>query len=251
MPRKTALFVVAGVLLLVIFTGAIFGIHWACQQPPAFYCDALAQDHSTAHQASDALLREAAALVSDLHKSGRWQALFTAEQINGWLAYDMLQNHPHLFPPAICDLRVAIQQDRAQIAFRWTKPAWSAIVFLETQIFLREENVVAMRICKARAGLLPLPLNGLLHDLIAAAEEIGLRVEQEQIDGDPVLLISVAGFQPEDKPLSLESLELTNGEIFVAGRSQRDTPGGPLARRPEVQHDSAADSQAEKTNVQR
>ena len=103
-------------------------------------------------QASDALLREAAALVSDLHKSGRWQALFTAEQINGWLAYDMLQNHPHLFPPAISDLRVAIQQDRAQIAFRWTKPAWSAIVFLETQIFLREENVVAMRICKARAG---------------------------------------------------------------------------------------------------
>jgi hypothetical protein len=237
--------------LLAMATGGFFAIRWACQQAPSFYCNALAQDRSTAKQASDALLREAAALVSGLHKNGPWQAMFTAEQINGWLAYDMLQNHPHLLPSTISDLRVAIQPDRAQIAFRWVKPAWSAIVFLETQIYLRDENVVAVRICKARAGLLPLPLGGLLRDLTSAAEEAGLRVDQEQIEGDPVLLISVAGLNGGDKLLNLESLELTAGEIYVAGRTNSELAGGPLARRPEPDRNAATDAHAEKSNVQR
>jgi hypothetical protein len=116
---------------------------------------------------------------------------------------------------------------------------------------LRDENVVAVRICKARAGLLPLPLGGLLRDLTSAAEEAGLRVDQEQIEGDPVLLISVAGLNGGDKLLNLESLELTAGEIYMAGRTNSGLAGGPLARRPEPDRNAATDTQTEKSNVQR
>jgi hypothetical protein len=90
-----------------------------------------------------------------------------------------------------------------------------------------------------------------LHDFISAAENAGLHIDQEQVDGDPVLLISVAGLQGGDKSLSLESLELTNGEVYLAGRSERETPPGPLARRSEMERNSATDAQGEKTNVQR
>jgi hypothetical protein len=249
--KKRSLYAVAGLLCAALPATLLIGLYWACQNAPEFYSEALNQKNVQVRQASDALLREAAAFASDVRKPGHWQALFTAEQINGWLAYDMLQNHPHLLPPGISNLRLAIDRDRAQIAFKWTKPAWSSIVSLETEIYLREENVVAIRICKARAGLLPLPLGGLLHDLLAAAEEIGLPVDQQQVDGDPLLIISLAAIQPKDKVLCLESLELSNGEIYLAGHSDRESPGGQVAVTPDGPRATAAAAQAEKTNIQR
>src|SRR5262245_4295160 len=115
----------------VAAAAAVGGLYWSCQQMPDFYVRALGQDRTTAESAGNDLLHQAANLAGDVRRSGRWQAQFTAEQINGWLAMDAAPNHARLLPPQISNPRVGIESDRAQVAFRWSKPIWSAIVHLE------------------------------------------------------------------------------------------------------------------------
>ena len=231
----------------------IGGLYWSCQQMPDFYVQALAQDRTTTESAGNDLLHQAANLAGDVRRPGRWQALFTAEQINGWLAMDASPNHARLLPPQISNPRVGIESERAQVAFRWSKPIWSAIVHLETEVYLQSENVVAVRICKARAGWLPLPLGALLEDLVSAGRDIGFAIEQQQIEGDPLLLVTLpAAYDRSNKLICLESLELTPNEIYVAGRCERgQSESRSLARKPSDLQESADQAQVEKANLQR
>ncbi len=106
-------YTIAGVVAFAALGSIVGAVFWASQHRPEFYRHALAQDATSAKQGSDALLHEAAALASDLRRPGQWHALFTTEQINGWLACDVLQNHPKLFPTCIADPRIAIENNQA------------------------------------------------------------------------------------------------------------------------------------------
>ncbi|HEY2882583.1 MAG TPA: hypothetical protein VGJ15_09120, partial [Pirellulales bacterium] len=249
---------IALVVVLAALVAGVAGLFWACQQPPDFYAPALAGDSTQAQRGSDALLREAAALASNVRRIGHWQALFTAEQINGWLAYDVLQNHPRLLPAKVRDLRVAIDKQRSQIAFRWQSAVWSGIVAIETEIYLRQTNVVAVRICQAHLGLLPLPLRGVIQELVQSGRDLGLQIDEQQIEGDPLLIVTLPwAAEGDDKQPFLESLEISNGEIYVAGRCDRPGAGlAPVVQNPGVQksgaaHEPADQAQAEKLKVQR
>jgi hypothetical protein len=220
---------------------------------PDFYARALVQDRMALERAGKELEHQAANLVGDVRRPGRWQAQFTADEINGWLAMAGEAANARLLPPQISSPRVCIDNDRAQIAFRWSKPLWSAIVHLETEVYLQSENVVAVRICKARAGWLPLPLGALLEDLIGAGRDIGFAIEQQQIEGDPLLLLTLpAAYDRSNKLVCLESLELTPNEIYVAGRCERgQTESRSLAHEAADSHKSADQAQVEKVNLQR
>ena len=247
MSRKFRIILILSCAAATLLAAASAWAYWVSRQVPPFYAAALAQPAETAHQASDAMLREAAALVSDLRKSGRWQALFTAEQINGWLADDLQKNHPTLLPNTISDPRVAIENNQLMLGFRWQQPKWSVVVSLAAEVYLREPNVVAVRIRKVRAGGLPLPLKNLLHDLIAAGRGLDLQIEEQQIEGDPLLLIT----PPQDGDygnllVQLESLELHDGQLYVAGRSQRgEHTLPPVASRPDRPTEPTSESQTE------
>ena len=247
-------YLTAGACALTVLASAVGALYWASQHTPEFYRQALVQDPLAAKQGSDALLHAAAALASDLRRPGQWHALFTTEQINGWLACDVRQNHPQLFPPSISEPRVAINNHQAEIAFRWHKSLWSAVISLETEVYLREMNVVAVRICRARAGLLPLPLASLLSDLVASGRESGLQIDEQQIEGDPLLLITLpwADAAPNSRSgeqLSLDSLEVNTGEIYVAGHTQRGQASPSTVRQAsESLQPSAA---AENSKIQR
>ena len=43
-----------------------------------------------------------------LTKAGHWEIRFTADEINGWLAVDLVKNHPNALPPTLKDPRVSI-----------------------------------------------------------------------------------------------------------------------------------------------
>ena len=222
MSRNLRIILFASCLVVALLGAACAWAYLASREVPHFYTAALAQPSTSAHEASDQLIREAAALVSDLRKSGRWQALFTTEQINGWLADDLLKNHPTLLPPTVSEPRVAIVDNQLMLGFRWQQPRWNVVVSLAADVYLREPNVVAVRIRKVRAGGLPLPLKNLLNDLIAAGRGLDLQIDEQQIEGDPLLLIT----PPQDGEfgdllVQLESLELYDGQLYVAGRSQR------------------------------
>ena len=87
------------------------GAYYAARQVRPFYKQALQIEPEVLERGSRELESRATALYSDARQHGQWQALFTAEQINGWLATQLAQNQDGELPKNFRDPRVAIAHD--------------------------------------------------------------------------------------------------------------------------------------------
>jgi hypothetical protein len=205
-------------LALVVF----LAIRGALQQVPDFYAKALRADPQ--QQALDAqrMTKQTAALVSDVQKVGRWQTRFTESQINGWLATELGGLHPEYLPDVLSDPRVKITPSAVTVAARYTDGGRDIVVSLAADLYLAEPNVVGLRIRKARAGVLPFPLETVLREISHATDQWQWRVQWRQADGDPVAEITVpAVHQRRDRAVSVDLIQLGDGEIILGGTTQR------------------------------
>ncbi len=214
---KRKLWLILGALLIAACGGAL-ALYRALQHSPEFYRRALAVDAAAQRLASDQMLQRATALASEANKPGRWQAVFTAEQINGYLASQLPKDHPGLLPPAFRDPRVAITPQQVALACRYEDARLSCVLSLTLDVYLAGPNVIALRIRRARAGAIPLPLDDVLRQIGRATEHLAWRVDWRQADGDPVAQVHLPTPQGKNRArIRIDSLRLGEGEIYVAG----------------------------------
>lgn len=202
----------------------LFGTYRASQHVPEFYERAIHLEPVDQAKAGEELERQVLELHNEARQEGHWEATFTDEQINGWLAVDLPAKFPNSLPPEVRDPRVAIDPQQAQIACRYEGPKAQAVVSLAVDIHLTDEpNVIAVRIRQARAGLLPLPIKQGLDRITTAAREAGIPLRWSQKEGDPVALVTLplTHEQYGKRLLKLKSLELRAGEIYLAGETER------------------------------
>ena len=220
--RKWLLAAAAVLAVLLLVAGGVFWFAYrASQQVPEFYQRAMAVDPAVYETGSDQMLQRTTTLVSDAKKPGRWQTLFTEEQINGWLAVDLVKNHANALPSTVSDPRVRIEPDRVTFACRVQQGRWRSVLSLMIDVYLSAPDTVALRFRKARAGAMPLPLDTLLNHASEAARRARWRVNWSQADGDPVALIRL---EPVDKPratIEIDTLSLREREVYVAGTTKR------------------------------
>jgi hypothetical protein len=215
-PKRAV--VIAVLLVLAALVAGGIWLYRSLSHVPPFYSDALAVDESVLKQSNREMLRRTAALNNDVKRPGRWEALFTDEQINGWLAVDVPKNHPDLIPPQASNPRVQIVPGRL-LAGAQIENAVSAIVSVELDIRLTDTNVLAVRIQKLRVGDVPWGLDEILDDVIATARDWGLHVEQTQTEGDPVLLLTMPA-ELDRRRVLVERLELREGEVYLSGSTK-------------------------------
>jgi uncharacterized protein YpmS len=217
---RLILLVLGGLAALIVL--ALLGLYAAARHEPAFYRKALEIEPAVLEKASGRMIQQSTALVSAVKKEGHWEALFTAEQINGWLAVDMVKNHPRALPTGLHDPRVAIDPKQITVACRFERGGTHGVLTLTVEPYVPEPNMVALRIVKARAGLLPVPLDRVLKGLSQAARNMQLQLQWRQAGGDPVAMLSLP---PADHhPVRIESLRLGEGEIYVEGTTHEAKP---------------------------
>ena len=222
MRKRLRITALIGCGLLLLIGGGLSGLYWALKQEPEFYRRAVRVDRSVQKQASDQMLQRAAALRNDLEKGAEWSALFTAEQINGWLAVDLPENYPDALPESFSDPRVEIRPDRFTLACRLDRGGTTSVVTLTVDLYVPEPNLLAVRIRGARAGLVPMPLTEILDSISEAARQMDLRLRWQQANGDPVALIPIAAPPDQDGRLvQIETLQLFKGEIYLAGTTEQ------------------------------
>jgi hypothetical protein len=213
---------IAMTALLLLVVAMIGGGAWfyrALSYVPAFYSQALAVKAPELQQSSREMLRRTAALTNDVKRLGNWQALFTDQQINGWLAVDVPKNHPDLLPSELRNPRVRIMPDGVLIGARFEGQV-SSVVSVKFSVQLERTNVVAVRIHQLRVGDVPWRLDRIIDEIIRSAGQWGFLVEQTQTDGDPVLLVTLPpDLHDRNREVQLEQLELREGEVFLSGRS--------------------------------
>jgi hypothetical protein len=217
---RIILLILCGVLAVLI--AGLIGVFYALRYEPEFYRNALAIPAKEQEEVSDEMIHRMADLASSVRKPGKWQLRFTEQQINGWLAVDFAKHHRNSLPPSMSDPRVEIRPDRIVIACRGDRFNMSTVLTLTVAPSVPEENVLALRIAKARAGLLPLPLAPVLDAISKAAQQSEWRITWRQIGGDPVVLFSIPSPAKAGEPAGkIESVRLNDGEIFISGSNER------------------------------
>ena len=230
MSKKARILLAVGIVVVLVVGCVSLSVYFAFQRVPDFYRKAIARSPEVQKEASHQLVQQATALASDLHRRGRWQALFTEDQINGWLAVDRVRHFPDLLPSEVHDPRIAIDEQEATIAFRYKSGALSTVFSFKFDLYLTSPNVVALRVRHARAGSLPMPLADVLRTIGQAANEISVPIEWRQVDGDPVALITIPPPRDQgDRELRLEAIELHSGKLYLSGTNLEE---GELAEQP-------------------
>lgn len=212
-PTFRLLLLLGGLLAAVV---ALLAVYLAVRHEPEFYREAMETDHAVLEKGSNRMLQHAAKLTGDLRGQKPWKALFTADEINGWLAVDMMKNHPGTLPPSMRDPRVIIDPAQVTIACRFQQNGVESVLSLTVEPSVPEPNVLALRIVKARAGLLPVPLGQVLEQIKKAAGDMRLDLRWRRAGGDPVAMLSLPP-SDEDRPVRIDTLQLGEGEIYVAG----------------------------------
>lgn len=218
---------VAVAVVLVIVAGvSLWSVYRASQQVPEFYAEALAAPPQVQAEAGQELERKALALNSQVRRPGRWEARFTQDQINGWLAVDLPRKFPGSLPSGAADPRVAVTDDELQLAVRFQKGNVNTVFSAAGEAYLTDQpNELAVRIVSVRAGALPVPLARFLDEIAVRAARSGLPLKWTESEGDPVALVKLPLEGPEfrGKRLVLEELRLEEGVIVVAGRTDENT----------------------------
>lgn len=116
--------------------------------------------------------------------------------------------------------QVAIREGGALLACRYESYKVTTTLSLGIQIWLTDEpNVVAIRFREAQAGLIQVPLDHVAHYAIQHAQHYKLPLRWVEIGGSPAALMNIP---TEDDGSAdriwIESLELREGELYVAGR---------------------------------
>jgi hypothetical protein len=219
------------VAILVLLAGvAAFVFFRALHHVPEFYQEALQGDPVKQQAAGHEMQIRTVELASHAQVAGRWQQTFTAEQVNGWLAVGRFQKSDgassearDLIPAALIDPRVVIEPDGITVACRFdTGTAGQTVLSLKIDGYLTEENEIALRIRKARAGVIPAPLDMVLKRLSEALARAKCTVRSSQVDGDPVVLVSLPPVGKRGElTVRIDTLRLSYGKIEVAGTTKR------------------------------
>ncbi len=221
MARKFRIAAVGSITAAALIVAVLGGVYYAAQQVQPFYKQALEVQPEVLERGSRELESRATALYSDARQQGQWHALFTAEQINGWLATQLAANQDRELPTNIRDPRVAIAKDVLTLGFSTKSGGVDTVVTMDASVFLTTEGSVAIRLMSVRAGALPLPVMRLADELAAACKKLSLPVRWTQQDGEPVALVELHSDPASDKPqFYIDTIELGESELYVAGHTE-------------------------------
>jgi hypothetical protein len=224
MRLRTIVFIVLlGALAAVL--ALLLVLYYATQRVPEFYSEALEAEPAAQAAAAEQMDRQIASLHNNAVRAGDWHIVFTAEQINGWLAVNAPRD-PDLQSRHLSDPRVAIRPDGITVACQAEFGGVHSVVSLDAEFYMDSPRVLAVRIRKVRAGALPWPTGQVLRGISAACHRASVLVQWRQADGDPVALINLPSIEGEHgKVIRIEQIRLEQGAIHILGTTLREGIG--------------------------
>jgi len=221
MSRKLRIAAVGTLVVTALLVAILGGAYYAARQVQPFYEQALSVEPEVLEQGSRELESRATALYSDAKQIGHWQALFTARQINGWLATQLAADKGGDLPANIRDPRIAITRDCLTLGFRTKSGGVETVISVDASVLLTEEGAVGIYFKSVRAGALPLPLMQLADELAAACKKLNLPVRWTQQQGRPIAIVNIESkASAQNREFCIDSIELREGEMYVAGHTE-------------------------------
>jgi len=222
MKRRSILLAVGIVFLLVVGGAATLAL--LVLHEPEFYRRAMRPAGEQRKQWSKEFVEKSAQhVLQAILNEHPWHEEFTEEQINSYFAEDFVRtvSVEKTYPEGIADPRLAIDDNRVRLAFRYGTRPWSTIISIDLNVWLvpKEPNVVALEIEGLYAGALPISAQSILERLSEAIR----RQWQDQIEvtwyrhnGKPVAILRFQG-EKREYSLQLRQLKLQPKTLVLAG----------------------------------
>jgi hypothetical protein len=159
-------------------------------------------------------------LRNDICNEPTWEAVFSDQEVNAWLAEDLVTHFLDQLPPEIHEPRLLFELDRVTLAFQLRQRGVESVITVVARPRVPEGNTVELTLEKIRAGILPVPADNVIERIIEYARLHGVDVEWSRKDGYPVVVMRYTpNIERED--VQLEELQISSGQIRLAGRSDR------------------------------
>lgn len=213
------------VALAIVFFVALAGgvglyfVYNASQEVPEFYAEAEAMPDTRADQKSDEFTGRALALAGDVEKEGSWTSIFSDDEINGWLAVDLVEKHPNLLPPNFERPRIKILDNHVQIGVKCELRGVKTVAWMDIEGQMTKDQELALRFRTIRAGAVPLPLSTILDAVKKAAETFEVPLRWSTDNGDPIAIVGLPTPTKKGMRYQLERFTLTEGQLYLAGRT--------------------------------
>jgi hypothetical protein len=221
MARKYRIAAIGTLTVTLLAVAIVGGAYYAAQQVEPYYEEALRTEPEVLERGSRELESRATALYSDAKQIGHWQALFTVEQINGWLAMQLAKDNGSGLPENMRDPRIAISRDAFTLGFRTKSGGVETVISVDASVLITDDGNVGIRFMSVRAGALPLPILQLADELATACKKLKLPVRWTQEHGRPIAIVNIANDTSSGKrEFFIDAIELRNNEMYVAGHTE-------------------------------
>ena len=226
MKRQGCLFRSLALLLLflVMIAAGLWYVYQSAQQMPEFYAAALNVDTQRYEVAGDEFESQVVQLSNDLRQAGLWEATFTEEQINGWLATDLPQKFPKALPQQAKNPRISITPEQLVLAFKLESPRLQGIVICESTVYCTENpNELAIRFDRVRSGVVTLPIAQWMDQIAEGLQKAKIQMEWTEEDGRPVALVTLPDAEMADGDVIVDSIELGEAQVTIRGHTLNGT----------------------------
>jgi hypothetical protein len=218
--RKTCRWLLWTGLILGILTGLPVGA-WLClTYQPSYYRNMVRQTRQQRAGKARKFVAQSLQLRNDICNEPTWEAVFTDQEVNAWLAEDLVTHFADQLPPEVYEPRVFFQLDHVVLAFQLRQRGVQSVITVMARTRVPAGNTVELTLEKIRAGILPVPADNVLDRIIEYARGHGIDVEWTRRDGCPVVLIRYTPNLDRDD-VRLEELQVRAGQMRLAGRSDR------------------------------
>jgi hypothetical protein len=216
-PKRRWIILGTALSVLVIGPAVFWGL---LTHRPQFYRMLVDQAPEARREKARHFVAQSLQLRNDIMNEPRWEAAFTDQQVNAWLAEDLVTHFADQIPPGVKDPRVMFETDRVILAFEMDERPWHSVITVMARVRVPSENVLALTLEKIQAGMLPIPADRLLEKITQHARDRGLDVRWEREGELPVAMIH---YTPHirRRDIVLEQMEVLNGRIRLSGRSDR------------------------------
>src|SRR5260370_33009459 len=170
-------------------------------------------------------MRQSLQLRNDICNEPSWEAVFTDQEVNAWLAEDLVLHFADQLPPEVHEPRVMFELDRVTLAFEFDQGPVRSVIWVVARPDVPEPNVLELTLEKIRAGVLPVPAEKILDRITQHANRQGLNMSWKREVNQLVAIIRYSPHSGLDDG-KLEHLQVRHGEIRLAGRSARGRGGG-------------------------
>ncbi len=214
---KRVLILVSILALILVVAG---GFWISLTHKPEFYREVVKVSHEQRARKAKRFVAQSLQLRNDICNEPTWEAVFSDQEVNAWLAQDLVTEFADELPPEVKEPRVLFELDRVTLAFELDRGPVNSIIWVVARPRVPDPNVLELTIEKIRAGVLPVPADNTIDRIVAHVRAQGLDASWKRVDGLPVVQVRYTPhFERED--VRLEQVQVRDGEIRLAGRSNR------------------------------